>query len=89
MWCQLFVMAENAEDLLSSYEIVSFMKDRFPGLELHLLIVPYSAEKEITDLLEYRKTVAIREIRSFYYKTLELETSAFSSIEEFRKLLEE
>lgn len=88
MWCQLFVMAKSEDDLSNAYEIVSFMKDRFPGLELYLLIVPYSAEKEITDLLEYRKTVAIREIKSFYYKTLELDKSLFSSMEEFQQLLE-
>jgi len=87
MWCQLFVMAESDEDLSKAYEIVSFMKDKFPGLELYLLIVPDSVEREITDLLEHRKVVAIREIKNFYYKELELEKSLFSSMEEFRQLL--
>ena len=87
MWCQLFVMADSDEDLSRAYEIVSFMKDNFPGLELYLLIVPDSVEREITDLLEHKKVVAIREIKSFYYKELELEKSLFSSMEEFRQLL--
>lgn len=87
MRCQLFVMAESEDDLSRAYEIVSFMKDKFPGLELRLLIVPYSVERKVTDLLEHKKVVAIREIKSFYYKELELEKSLFSSMEEFRQLL--
>jgi len=88
MWCQLFFLTENKDDLSYAYEITSYMKDNFPGLELHLMIVPYSVENNIINLFEYKKIIALNDMECFYNIQWELKSTLFSTEEEFRQLLE-
>lgn len=87
--CQLFIIAENQNDLLKSYEMVSYMKNEFHDLYLTLIIVPASEEKHIVSIFEYKWKHSFNELKSFYNKRLELNDNLFTSFESFKKLLAE
>jgi len=84
---QLFVLANNKEDISAAYEIVKFMNDNFSGLELKLMIVPYYVEDIVINLFEYKERIAIADIDNYYNVDLKLNNTLFFDENMFLELL--
>ena len=88
MNCQLFIIADNQNDLTDTYEMLSFMKSEFPYLNVQLIISPESEENKIASFLKYEDNISFDSIKTFYSKDFVLSEDLFSSSESFEELLQ-